>query len=427
MNQLKNIFDLETEEIKRTGQIEIKSFFKRAETVFAQAGFREELPGVPSVLIIRTDVVGDHIITTGFIREVRRNFPKTNITLVVSPLVGEVAAFCPYVNEVLAYDATYTDIPLVNLLEKTIDFCAEKLWRRHFSVAFCPQWGSDNLSTLFAAYFSGAKERYGFGQFPGEAWKSKPNAPILALDDILLTKKTITPRTVLSEAEKNYFLLTDNGFRVEDKSFELWYGGADAFRAKGFLREGNARGRKIIFGPGAGLANRRYPMEKWLVALRQIANDDVTIIVVGGKQEIADGELIKHELPEGKVINLVQKTTLRETAALVDMADMYIGNVTGVMHMASAAHIPIVAAVHEAKDKSDYLPGLYSAHHRFPAWQTPAVMIRPEKAADECAKNHEFFGGCMRNESHCIAGIPPEEIIEGYKSIVRMLTFNRGK
>ena len=56
------------------------------------------------VLVVRLDGIGDVVLTTPFLRELRRTLPKAWITLVVAPQVYNLVACCPYVNEVLTYN-----------------------------------------------------------------------------------------------------------------------------------------------------------------------------------------------------------------------------------------------------------------------------------------------------------------------------------
>src|SRR3990172_7058464 len=56
------------------------------------------------VLVVRLDEIGDVIMTTPFLRELRRLLPDAWITLVVKPAVHNLVERCPYVNEVLTYD-----------------------------------------------------------------------------------------------------------------------------------------------------------------------------------------------------------------------------------------------------------------------------------------------------------------------------------
>ena len=106
---------------------------------------------------------------------------------------------------------------------------------------------------------------------------------------------------------------------------------------------------------------------------------------------------------------------MRETEAVISQSDFYVGNDTGVMHMSAAAKIPCLVLYHEAQDKEDYLPGLFSEFGRFPPWQTKAVILRPDHQLEECAKRGEVYGWCHSEEPHCITQITPQEIIDAFE------------
>ncbi len=86
----------------------------------------------------------------------------------------------------------------------------------------------------------------------------------------------------------------------------------------------------------------------------------------GGEAEKEDGRYLEKELPEGAVINLAGKTTIRETFAIVSLASLYLGNDTGIMHAAAAAETPIIALYREAKAKEDIAPGVLGNMRDFP-------------------------------------------------------------
>ncbi|MBR2734349.1 MAG: hypothetical protein IKD80_08940 [Selenomonadaceae bacterium] len=103
----------------------------RAEQEFQQLGYREKISaGVENVLVVRFDAIGDMILTSGFIREVRANFPKAHITLVVRPLIFSLVEYCPYVNEVLGFDRKIFRKDLVDIMEQIVVFCREHLWQK---------------------------------------------------------------------------------------------------------------------------------------------------------------------------------------------------------------------------------------------------------------------------------------------------------
>ena len=393
---------------------QVSGLMFEAEAEFERAGYREEISaGVENILIVRLDAIGDMILTSGFIREVRANFPQARITLICSPLTFPLVEFCPYVNEILTFDKDNFGGNFPDVLERLVEFCKENLWQKRFSMAFSSQWGSANLHALLLCWMSGARERIGYGINPYKSWNCEPTPELDAQDNFLLTKNIVTPRSAVAEIEKFFYLLEATGFEVTSNHVELFYGAEDLIRARELLKGIGCK--KVLLGIGAGGGSRKYPVEKYLPALKELAKKDLVFVIVGGKAELNDAEFLEKNLPRGKVLNLVGKTTLRETEAIVSQSDYYLGNDTGVMHMAAACQIPCLVLYREAQDKEDYLPGTYSEFGRFPAWQTNSVILRPDHQLADCAARVPIYGWCHSLEPHCITQIAPQEIVDAFE------------
>ena len=394
----------------------IANLLLEAEEEFVRAGYREIVPSsVQSILIVRLDRIGDMFLTSGFLREVRANFPQSRITLVCMPQVYSVVELCPYVNEVLTFDRNALSTEMSETLEQILTFCREKLWKRHFSLALLPQWGANNFPGLLIAWLSGARERIGYCHKPYISWVGEPKAAEMALDNFLLTNNVISPRSAVAEIEKHYYLLTAMGLSINQDNVELFYGNADYLRAQELLQ--GVAGKKVILGIGAGDTNRKYPADKFLPALKVLVDKNLCFIIVGGQPELDDANFIEHNLPSNKVLNLVGKTTLRETEAVISQADYYLGTDSGVMHMAAANQIPCLVLYREAQDKEDYLPGAFSEYRRFPPWQTKSIILRPDHQLPDCAELGETYGWCHSDEPHCITQITPQDIVAGFEAL----------
>ena len=390
------------------------AFLARAEEEFKRLGYREKISqGVENILIVRFDIIGDMVLTSGFIREVRANFPKANITLVVEPAVYSIVEFCPYVNEVLYFARGSLSNNLTETLERIVFFCKEHFWHKKFSLAFCPKFSAWKLPALWMAWLSGARERIGYGVEVDKDY---------ALDKFLLTKNVIAPKAFLSHtyAEITMYTLLAGGYTINQTHMELFYTEADVYQARELLRVFPKSYKKVLIGIGASEKNRKYPIEKYLIALRELVKKELCFVIVGGKSEIDDAEFLEKNLPKGKVLNLVGKTTLRETEAIVSQADFYLGNVTGIMHMAAAEKIPILCIYREAKELDNLRTG--NEFVLFPPYQTKFVILRPQHQLDDCATSPPFFGFCMnRKEPHCITQITPQEIIAGFEKLEEMV------
>jgi len=71
---------------------------------YRPAGLPDALEDARRLLVIRLDRIGDLVLFSPFLRELRRCAPKARITLVVSPETADLAARCPRVDEVLVFD-----------------------------------------------------------------------------------------------------------------------------------------------------------------------------------------------------------------------------------------------------------------------------------------------------------------------------------
>ena len=405
--------------IKKIDPSNYGMFLNRVEEEFGRLGYREKISsGVENILIVRLDAIGDQILFSGFLREVRRNFPAAHITLVVSPIAVPMVEFCPYINEVLSLDRKTLGENFLEMLEKIAVFCRDNLWQKKFSIAFSPRWDFDTLPALLTAWLSGARERIGYCVNPFKSWLSNPPPLFAPKFGFLLTKDIVTPQNIVSEVEKNFYLLKAVGLKVEQTHMELFFGAEDFQYARELLEDFPASAKKVVIGIGGSAPTKKYPVEKYLIALKELAKKNLVFIIVGGKSELEDAAYLEKNLPSEKVLNLVGKITLRETEAIVSQTDFYLGNDTGVLHMAAAAKIPVIGLYRAAADRADVLPGVLNESLRFPPWQTKAICLRPAHPLGDCATLPPVYGLCRHPEiPHCIAQITPQEIITAFEKL----------
>ncbi len=393
------------------------------ENLFQKTGFREKQKfGVKNILIMRLDAIGDFVLTTGFIRELRLNYPSARITLVVSKFVYPVAELCPYVNRVLAFDIKAGE-ELLTMFEKLADFVEKNLWSEHYDMSFSVQWGSENIPALLMGYLSGARERIGYGYQIELLHFDKLPPKDQDINYLLLTKPIINPKNLIHEAEHHSYILKKMGLPIHSEKMELWYSMEDFQNARELLEKIPSDVKKIIIGIGAGGGSRKYSVEKYIEAFKNIIKkykNKICFVIIGGKAESEDAEKFQKNLPKDSVLNLVEKTTLRETMALIAQGDMFIGNDTGVMHMAATFQVPIIAVYRQPKDKDQIVPGVFNEYFRFAPWQATAIILRPDHALGDC-KDVPVYGGCKYPDSHCINQVKPNEIVTAFENMMYYL------
>ncbi len=401
------------------GQIRFQpeELYRQIEPEFRAKGYREG--DREAILLVRMDAIGDMVLTSGVIRELRKNYPKAYLMAVCTPLVYPLLEYCPYLDEVRCFDLNRLRKDFMETFLSLMDFCETFLWKHRFSLCVCPQWGDPKELTFLLAYMSGANRRAGFSGRVSEVYLRQDRQPD-SFEKHFMTECYVTPPEILNEAERHITLLKLMGLKVKEDRTEIWLREAD----KAYAERVMTGKFNIVIGLGSGDRSRKYPTKRYIEVMKKIKERlDAEFYIVGGKEEMEDGQYAA-ELTGGR--NLCMQASLRETAAVVARADMYLGNDTGTMHIAAAAGTPIVYPCREAKDKTPVLTGLFSNYKRFEPWKVPYRTIRPEHARKPCDKKN-VYGGCAVNASHCILGVSVDEVVEAFFELKEEIYGNRAE
>ena len=105
--------------------------------------------------------------------------------------------------------------------------------------------------------------------------------------------------------------------------------------------------RRVIFAPGAGFPEKRWPLENFIsLAKRILTSSPTEILILGTREDAKTGNLIEQETEtetargESLLRNLCGHTTLRETFAIASRCDAVLSNTSLLMHIAGAYSKP---------------------------------------------------------------------------------------
>ena len=358
------------------------------------------LSPVERVLVVRLDEIGDVVMTTPFLRELRRIFSTAWITLVVKPTVYNLVELCPYVDEVLTYN--WRAGRFFRSLQRhwrALILARKHLWRRRFDLAILPRWDIDYYHGAFLAYCSGAPRRVGYSENV-IATKKRLNRGL----DRLLTH-VLEDNTLKHEVRHNLDVIRFLGGEVENERLELWTNKGDEAFAEEMLRDHDVKPSNLLIGigPGAGARKREWPLnffrELGLWLQKRYA---ARLFIIGGPGEEELGQELQSKL-DFLPINAVGKTTLRQVTALLRHSSLYIGNDAGPMHIAAAVGVPVVELSCHPKYGS---PSSANSSLRFGPWGENHTVIQPEAALPPCEDE------CIADSPHCILGISVEQVKE---------------
>ena len=400
---MENAIDAFVKQVLETDLVDLL----RLENIFRENGYRGEIGGGPiHILVLRLDEIGDTVLTSAFLRELRRNAPDAFITLVVRDSVYNIVELCPYANEVLSFPTFDNRVHLTNRIPVIAEFCRQHLWKHRYNICFCPRWDVDIQFSLMLGYMSGARRRIGYSETV-----TRQKAITDKDWDSVLTDPVVAPPYIVHEVEKNLYLLKVLGYTVVNESIELWLSERDIGRAQNLLSNVPADRRLIAVTVGSRERHKSYPPELMAEALNMLAAKGFCFVLLGGPEDSNTGEEIKSKLPDNIVLNLAGRTTLRESCAVISMASLLIGNDTGLTHAAAALKKPIVELNCHPLNSPVFITSFYA---RFFPWKTRCVVLRPHKASEGCENLSDDVSqvrGCCSSEPHCIRGIPPERIV----------------
>jgi ADP-heptose:LPS heptosyltransferase len=310
---------------------------------------------VRRLLVIRTDELGDLVMFTPLLRELRRLYPHAHITVVVNPALRHLLEACPYVNQVVP-----SFYALVPRWRRPFLLPWRAFWTAYrcrgntaFDLALLPRWEPDNVYATFLAFFSGATWRLGYS----ESVSLRRQRLNCGFDRLLTTHLHAGP--LLHSVQHNLAFIPLLGGQVGEDRLELWTNPQDDEHALRLLREYQVEADALLVGLGPSKGHsvlKQWPPARFAELGRQLAErHGARILLVGSPDEQALGKEIADQLPAG-TINAVGRTSLRQLVALLRHCQVFVSNDTGLMHVAAATGTPTL--------------GLYgpTCPHRFRPW-----------------------------------------------------------
>lgn len=115
-------------------------------------------------------------------------------------------------------------------------------------------------------------------------------------------------------------------------------------------------GAVVAIGPTANWRGKQWPAASFVgLARRLTAADGVApgakIAVFGAPSERVEAEAVLHALPAESVIDLVGTDDLLTVAACLERTTLFVGNDSGLMHMAAAVGTPTVGLFGPSRDE----------------------------------------------------------------------------
>ena len=381
-----------------TSSFDVEDMKNYMEPIFERAGFRSTRDGENKahILLLHEAAAGDFVMMSAAIREIRRIYPTAYITLVVESRVANLAECCPYIDDLI--DVPFKTMPktFTSIFDADLK-TAQQLLKRRFDLALAFAYSVvPNVPLL--AYMSGAKRRV---THHGGLWE-----PLVTefVPPIIGKYQAIDVNLKYVE-----YLL---GAPIVNREVEVWIDESDLESVKSMLPSAK---KLCAIGLGGSFAKNHYPPEYYAELMKMIlrADGDVKFVLLGGSTDIDDAKIVTANVDPKCVVDLVGKTTFRQTTAALSFCELYIGNDTSAMHLAAATDTPVLNPNPLALDLHVF-PN--SRDHWTPR-DVPSVIVCPSHALPECRGSTDFRG-CRFDYPHCITQITPQNLFDAYKILL---------
>ncbi len=341
-----------------------------------------------NILVVRTDRIGDVVLTLPVVDVLRKSFPVSNISFLARSYTEEILVGQEGIDEILIYDHDGKPKPFFSMLSE--------LRRAQFDLAVVcfPRFRIALLLRL-----AGVRDRVGTGY----RWYS-----------FLFNKKVYEHRKTAEKHELEYNLSllkrlgidVSAGGKLKITIPEHATRVADGERKRLELSTDDS---VAILHPGSGGSARDWSPANFSSLAIELTKSGHRVIVTGAQGE---EKLVADVIAgaNGNVKSSVGRLGLKELAAFIKSADLFVSNSTGPLHIAAAVGTPVIGF---------YPPIRACSPERWgPVTQKKVVFVPDRMKCELCN------GGACRG-SVCMDQIHVEHVIQAARKLMSERTNNR--
>ena len=360
-----------------------------------------------NILIVNPFGIGDCLFATPLVHTLKDAFPKSKLGFLCNKRTAPLLRNNPFINEIFIYERDdFKRLLSVSKLGWLKGFSSfiRQIKKVRFDLAV-----DLSLSSNFGFFLwlAGIKKRVGYN-YKNRGFYLTNSVKLSGYED----KHVV---------EYYNSLLGFIGIEPKYQNLELYLSDEDKQYAESIFKEYSINGSSQVIALSAGggaswgieAEIKRWPKEKFALLVNKIIEKyKVTVIIVGDLKE-RDLLLNIETGHQNKVINLAGKTTLAQSAAIINRADLFIGNDGGLLHVAVAL---------KRKTISFFGPVDPRVYGPYPPDEARHIVLRKTLECSPCY--HKFrLNPCQRNRE-CLEKIDVDEVVE---KMDRLLLTNTDK
>ena len=284
---------------------------------------------IRKILILRMDGLGDLVLSSAAIREIRRGFPNAEITLAVGSWNEEIAKCIPCYDNLIVHDCFLFSFFRGNRkirFKEELNFI-KRLKQSNYDLGIDLR---GDLLSIIPLFLSGARFRFA---------KDTRGGGFLLTHVVKWNR-----RCIKHEKDKTLRYVEALGISVANEDLELHIQKKNIEYVESYLWKKGVKQFDLLvtIAPCALYYWRSWRPERFAQVVLRIANDyKCKVVLVGtrGDRGILD-EI--NELADRKTINSAGDLTLTQVVALIRKSTVFIGNDSGLTHIAAAVKTPMI-------------------------------------------------------------------------------------
>jgi len=267
---------------------------------------------VKRILIIQTAFLGDVILATPVVSELKRLYPESQIDFLVKKGNESLLANNPKLENVFVFDKS-------NGKWKSIISLIKSFRKSNYDLVInLHRFGSSGI----ISGFSGGKKRYGFKKNPFS---------------FLYTKSFVhNIGDGTHEVERNLSVIKEFGSATQVRP-ELFPSNIDRDAVKAFTAK-----NYYCIAPASVWFTKQLPLNKWSELIQTLPETE-SIYLLGGKDDLELCQNLKGKNPEHNIEILAGELSLLKSAALMENATRNYVNDSGPLHLASSVNANVTA------------------------------------------------------------------------------------
>jgi heptosyltransferase-2 len=378
------------------------------------------------ILVVQLDHLGDAVLSTPLITELRAAYPEASVDVLASPSNHEVFEADPHVNRVWVAKRTWFErqpdrwglVTAVWSLGRSlrgmgydlgIDVRGDVLTVLVLALGGVPRrlgWamgGGSFLLTDVASWVPRRHEVHSRLALLAELGVKTDQPPRVEVhvrdgDRVAIARRLrdAWPRRssrrmeVYARSSRRKHLADRRQKRSKSEELQSIAGEPDWLHADRF----SPRPPLLAVHLGAGTAAKRWPPRAWKVLIERFLGAGWRVLVVGGIEDLPLSKVLE---PHERLRDWTGSMTVTQTTALLERADLFIGADSGPAHLAASAGTLSVILFSGTNEPRQWRP-----------WSRHSLILRVRVPCQPCHRK-----ACPLLDHPCMSGLAPDRVYKG--------------